>query len=820
MRAFLFRLAAGVLTTTILPAILFAQNAYLIHGIIRDADNQQPLQGVNVYVEGTTIGAISDEQGYFRLPELPTGHYTVYFSYIGYSIQTRELDLQDNRRLDVKLSQTTLTGPMVTVEATQARERVSPVTFNSINRRDIENRYTIQDIPEVISELPSTTFYSESGNGLGYNYVSIRGFDQRRISVMINGIPQNDPEDHNVYWLDFPDLISNVQEIQVQRGAGSSFYGPAAIGGSINIKTNYFTPQREIKGFYGMGAFNTRKMSASYSSEMLDDTFVFYGRLSNIKSDGYRERTWVDFRSYFLGAAMYTDAHNLRLHFYGGPIEDGLAYNGLPKFANDDPQLRRKNFSYWEAKGDSLVAFSERRSDEIENFNQPHLEFLHEYKLAPNLTLDNNLFYIKGYGFFDYDGSWGTPAYYRLTPDYGYNVDAIPSDALIRAYVDNDQVGWLPQLSYDHTHGKLIVGAELRAHRSLHWGRLQKGSGLPDEVVGDGARRYYEYNGSKDIASFYVHHNTKIHPRLYLMSELQYAFKHYRLYNEKFIGTEFDLPYHFVNPRLGFNYNANANLNLYTTFYRTTREPRLKNFYDAAEASTPDSWDAVEPQFELKADGSYNFEKPLVEPETLTGIDLGFGYRRPHWQFSANVYYMDFANEIINKGAIDRFGQPITGNAEQTTHMGLELSGKWQLTPRFSLNGNMSISRNQLTAYTVYNEDGEAVELDGNTIAGFPGKIANLRFIYSWMDIYLALDGRYVGKQYTDNFENEAHTVDPYTVFNLNLRYNLKRIGLEHIILQARINNLLNRNYLMYGIGPNFFPAATRHAFVSLQYEL
>ena len=83
-----------------------------------------------------------------------------------------------------------------------------------------------------MSELPSTTFYSESGNGIGYNYLSIRGFDQRRITVSVNGIPQNDPEDHNVYWLDFPDLLANTELIQVQRGAGSGVFGYPAIGGS------------------------------------------------------------------------------------------------------------------------------------------------------------------------------------------------------------------------------------------------------------------------------------------------------------------------------------------------------------------------------------------------------------------------------------------------------------------------------------------------------------------------------------------------------------------------------------------------------------
>ncbi|MBD3224993.1 MAG: TonB-dependent receptor [Caldithrix sp.] len=813
----------GIITLFINPLNAETRAMYKIQGVIVNADQGQPLQGVNVYVQGTHIGTTSDRQGFYKLPELPAGHYTIYFSYVGFSINQKEVALNQDRRIDVRLSQDVLTGPLVTVEATQARERISPVTFDAIDRRAIEKRYPVQDIPEIISELPSTTFYSESGNGLGYNYLSIRGFDQRRISVMVNGIPQNDPEDHNVYWVDFPDFASNVQSIQVQRGAGSSFYGPAAIGGSINIKTNYFSPKREIKMFYGQGSYNTQKLAASYNSGLLNDHFVLYTRVSKLQSDGYRDRAWVDFWSYFLGAALYTENHNVRFHFYGGPIKDGLAYGGVPKSVNDNERLRRKNYSYWYFDNDSLIG-AERRDDEIENFNQPHLELLHEYKFSSDITLNNNLFYIKGYGFFDYDGSWSTPDYYRLTERYGYNVRNIPADALIRAYVDNNQLGWLPQLTYSYDRGELLIGAELRTHRSLHWGRLQKGSGLPDEVVGEGARRYYEYKGGKDIASIYLHQNSKIWPRTRVMADLQYSFKQYHLYDEKFIGTEFELPYHFVNPRLGINFNATSRINAYVSLSSTQREPRLKNFYDAAEASSPDAWGTVEPQFEVNADGSYDFSKPLVKPETLTGLEFGLNYQSSRLRLGANFYYMDFKNEIIKKGSVDRFGQPITGNADRTVHKGIEWTSALQLHPRLMISGNLSLSRNELTDYSVYEYDlaGNATEikLDGNPIAGFPDIIANLRLSYSWMDVYASLEARYQGKQYTDNFKTEVHTVDPFTNVDFNIRYRLALLGMQNMVLQARMNNILNNRYMRYGIGPDFFPAAGRNAFISLQYEL
>ncbi|MEJ2542761.1 MAG: TonB-dependent receptor [Calditrichaceae bacterium] len=811
-----------ILVTTVFIFSLYAGETYTISGRVVDQVTQQPLAHSNITVLNTSMGTTSDDDGFFIIKNLPPAYYVLEVGYIGYSIKKYEIPfLSADTVLQIELNQSAIDGPLVIVESNQAQERINPVTFNNIDRKTLQSRYTVQDIPEILSELPSTTFYSENGNGIGYNYLSIRGFDQRRISVMINGIPQNDPEDHNIYWLDFPDFASNIQSIQVQRGAGSSFYGPAAIGGSINIQTNYFNPEPQLDLQAGFGSYGTRKISASLNSGMIADKYIINGRVSRIKSDGYRDRAWVDFKSYFLGAAMYTQKHHLRFHFFGGPIEDGLAYEGLPKLVNENSKLRQKNYSYWElnASADSILYAAERRKDEIENFNQPHFELLYDYRISPQATLKNNLFFILGYGFFDYDGSWGDPEYFRLTPEFGYSVDSIPSDALIRAYVNNKQLGWLPQLTVESDWGQFTLGGEFRAHRSLHWGRLQKGTGLSDNIVGNNARHYYEYKGAKLIASVYYHQVYKYRKNINLTSDLQYAYKRYKLYDEKFLNNDFEIPYHFLNPRIGINYNINSNLHTYLSVSNTTREPRLKNFYDAAEASTPESWGPIVPQFELNSDSSFNFDKPLVKPETLTGLELGVGYHSNAFHGTVNLYLMNFKNEIIKKGGVDRFGQPITGNAERTLHQGVEVSGRLQVLPQISLSGNMSYSRNELVDYTVYDYD-NSITLDGNRIAGFPDLISNLRLTYNWLGTYAALDMGYSGKYYTDNFENEQNTVDAYTVFNLSLRQELSLIGLRGVAVQLKINNLLDKKYLSHGEGDAFFPAATRNWFVNLQYKL
>ncbi len=797
------------------------QQLATISGTVRDDETGEALAGCNIVIEGTPLGATTEAQGNFQLTGVPYGKAMLAASFIGYETKRREMEIaQPNLQVNFRLTPVAIAGPAVTVVATRGRERETPAAFSTLTQNDIQARYFAQDVPVLLSELPSTKFYSESGNGVGYNYLSIRGFDQRRISVLINGVPQNDPEDHNIYWVDFPDLLANVEDIQVQRGAGSAFYGPPAIGGSVNIITSHFSPERAISAYAGGGTHDTHRYSIALNSGLLRNKYILFGRFSRIQSDGYRDRAWVDFKSYFLGAARVGEKSTTRLHFYGGPIEDHLAYYGISKESANKRESRRQN--------------PIRRPDEIENFNQPHLELIHEYRANNHLRLNNTAFWIHGYGFFDYDGSWAPMSYFRLTPQYGFAVNNNPEDIyvdslLIRAYVDNIQYGWLPQITLQHGRGDLTIGAELRAHRSLHWGRIQKGdSELPRAAAGEydglnyiGRRRYYEYRGAKDIISPYVHATYRLRPDLNVMFDLQWAHLQYRLYDEKFIGTEFTRPYNFLNPRIGVNYNFNEQLNAFANFSRTSREPRLKNFYDAAEASTPESWGAIVPQFEINVDSTFNFDKPLVNPETLNDYELGVAYRNGGWRASINFFYMNFKDEIIKQGQLDRFGQPITGNADRTLHTGIELIAGARIFSKLTMSGNLMLSRNELKNYAIYAGDGSRQILDGNPIAGFPSALANGRLTFADLGLTVSLAMQYVGKQYTDNFKNEQNTVDSYTVFNGMMGHTFARGSmLGGLSLQLHVQNLFDKLYLMHGEGDEFFPAAERQIFVNAKYEL
>ena len=217
--------------------------AATLTGVVRDAGTSDVLPYVNIHIQGLKIGATTDADGRYTLSDLAPGAYILRISHIGYAPAEVRAAVATHTEKNIALKAILLPGQTVTVTAARAIERETPVTFSNITRKELDDRYTIQDMPKLLSELPSINTYDETGNGIGYSYITMRGFDQRRIAVMINGIPQNDPEDHNVYWVNFPDLASSLEDIQVQRGAGSAFYGPAAIGGSINLVTNRFNPE-------------------------------------------------------------------------------------------------------------------------------------------------------------------------------------------------------------------------------------------------------------------------------------------------------------------------------------------------------------------------------------------------------------------------------------------------------------------------------------------------------------------------------------------------------------------------------------------------
>ncbi|PWB74983.1 hypothetical protein C3F09_03115, partial [candidate division GN15 bacterium] len=292
-------------------------------GTVTDQQGK-PLANVSVVTNVAGVGTMTGTDGRFHL-SYPDEASSVTFSSVGY--QPRQFKIGEVPA-NVVLATMYYRAQDIVVRADRAQQGVTPVTFSDFTRDDIARDYTVGEFPLLLESTPNLYSYSDGGGALGYSYMSIRGFNDERISTYINGVPLNDPEDQATYFVDLPDFAASVTDIQIQRGVGNSLYGDASFGGSVNIVTNAFARQKQVKFTSGYGQYQsggsrvgeTSKQSVEYTSGLVDGRWNFTGRYSKQKSDGYRRDSWYDGWAYYFSIARLDPRSTTELHLYGGPM--------------------------------------------------------------------------------------------------------------------------------------------------------------------------------------------------------------------------------------------------------------------------------------------------------------------------------------------------------------------------------------------------------------------------------------------------------------------------------------------------------------------
>lgn len=738
-----------------------------------------------------------------------------------------------------------VTLPEVVVSTARA-DASTPVAKTVVGRDELRRLNWGQDTPMALAALPGAYAYSDAGNGIGYSYLTVRGFPQRRISVLINGVPLNDPESHEVYWIDHPDLLSSTSEVQLQRGVGSALYGAASVGGSVNLETAPFGETARASATAGYGSFDTRRLVLEMDSGRLTGGWNLYGRYSRIQTDGYRDQSWTKLWSYALSARKISGRHSLRANLYGGPERTHLAYLGVSSdylnglVTGDRDRDRRFNPITYEG--------------ETDHFFEPHYELIHSWSPGSRLAITQTLFYFDGEGFYDERRTLQSLSDYRLSPWATYDPTLFGADSLAyyqndgvsltrdaqgrvtvqnfdavrRRWVGNRHFGWIPRLRLEHARGTLTLGGELRFHDGRHVGTVLSGNGLPPGTEPD--HIFYDYHPRTLSGGLFVREQWRPGPRLLVTGDVGWRHQAYRMRGDVTdplfhpTAVRFDQRYNFAVPRLGLTWTPRPTWNAFVAWSHASREPAFRDLYDA---EGPGSL----PLYRGAASG--NYDEPLIRPERVNDYEAGAHWQRGGIGLGANLFRMEFRDELVYAGQFNTdLGYPILGNAARSVHQGVELATRLEGAVgavRVGLDANATLSGNHFVRYReVYGvSPGDTVSYDGKAIGFFPAALGNVGARLSWRGATLGAQTQLVGRMYLDNTEDRAGSIAPHAVLNLSGGYRFARADGPAAQLTLRVFNALDARYETGGYSyfylgtryTDFIPAATRNAVAEVRVE-
>lgn len=651
----------------------------------------------------------------------------------------------------------------------------APITHSNLTKKDIRKRNLGQDIPVLLNYLPSVVSSSDAGAGIGYTYLRVRGSDATRVNVTINGIPYNDAESQGTFWVNLGDFASSVESLQLQRGVGTSTNGSGAFGASLNILTDGISENAGGEIANSFGSFGTRKHSIKFTTGLLNDHFEFAGRLSKIYSDGYVDRSFTDLKSYYL-QGNYIDKNTIvKAITFGGKEKTYQAWYGLSKDQLEEDRTQNP-YTY---------------DNETDNYWQDHYQLHWIETLNANWSTNIGLNYTRGKGYFEQfkDG--------RSAADYN-NLINEDSDVVVRRWLDNHFYVANANVTYKKNSLELITGISYSDYTNDHYGEIIWGSDLASETnIRD---RYYLSISDKSDFSIFSKATFRMSEKLQAFLDIQGRFVNYTttgLTSDR-APIDVDERFDFFNPKLGFTYTLNPGNSLYVSYARANKEPNRNDF----ESNAVD-----------------------VQHEELNDFELGWRHESDRLRLNANVYYMQYNNQLVLTGALDNVGEYLRENVDKSYRLGLELDASIVLTEQLSLISNFALSKNKIQDLTI-NRDYAVQNLNDTNIAFSPDLITTHALEYAPNTKFrAALIGKYVGEQYLSNTDTEASKLDSYFVTDFNFTYTLPVNNVfDSIVFTGMVNNLFDLEYVDRGFtyldtwsGPTateiqgYYPQATRN---------
>ena len=712
----------------------------------------------------------------------------------------------------------------VVVSAVRATKD-APFAVANIGRTELRDfSATGIELPMLFARTPGVLAWSENGVGTGTSYMRIRGAGGSRINVTLDGVPLNSPEDQTVFWANMNSYGALMGSVQIQRGVGTSTNGDGAFGGTVALGTRApsLLPTAELNASYG--SWNTANLGLNVSTGLLGNHLILEGAYHRTTTDGYLDGTDGRSGSWYGGLHWLGRDWKLSYRLLGNFETTGQAWNGVTA-GNDDLSimdgtygvqtgiktyrdmyaagLGRFNSLYEQMLIDGTTYTLERyRMNDgsfwprtTDNFWQTHHILNFTWDIGPYWKLSVSPHYTHGHGYYEefrYQNKltkYGIPTYYDpVTGKALKRSDFVRQKGLVQ-----DTYGAVANLSWRKDRWDLVAGVSAQQFTGNHYGYLTYiGEPTLQYLLepGSGKYRYYDSDASKLDAGAFVKASYSFSPAWSVFADLQYRYVGYRTdgYNDKYYVDDDGLPqkhvldvderYSFLNPKAGVNFQHGGH-RAYASLASSHREPERNNFTD---------------------NGKY----PFPRAERLMDFEAGYQWSAPRLQAGANAYYMRYRDQLVQTGELSDIGEALTTNIPDSYRIGLELTGRWDVSRWLILDANAALSRNRLLDFDEYVEDWDngirVVHYDSAPLAYSPDAILNGFITLHTGGFSAAWHTGFVSRMYLDNSGNADRSLPAYSLSDLRFSYTLRpRRGVREAVFGLDFNNLFSARVAQSG---------------------
>ena len=672
----------------------------------------------------------------------------------------------------------------------------APFAKTNISKAQIALNNVGQDLPFLLENTPSVVVHADAGIGVGYTGIRIRGTDATRINFTLNGIPYNDAESMGTFFVNIPDFGSSVNSIQIQRGVGTSTNGAGAFGASVNLMTNEYNPNAYLSLQNTAGSFNSFKNNLVFGSGLINNKFTIDGRVSSIRSDGFIDRANSDLKSFFLSTTYWGEKSSLRLNVFSGKEKTYQAWYGVPE------ELLKTNRTYNPAGTEKA---GEPYDNQTDNYTQTHYQLFYNKNINSQWKWNTAFYLTTGKGYYEE---------YKAGVDFlEYNIDVtgktnVPADLVRRRWLDNNFYGQIAALSYVDSLNDLTIGGGWSVYNGLHFGTLP----YLDLRFAPADYRYYDNDAIKREMNSYVKWERKLTKRFKSFIDLQYRFVNHEMNGfTKNTDLEIERKFNFFNPKMGLTYQSKK-IFYYTSIAVANKEPNRDDF-EASATEQPRS-------------------------EQLVDLETGFEFKRPKYAINANVYYMNYKDQLVLTGKINDVGAYTRTNVPKSYRAGLELQFKYSFNKYFNSSYSITYSQNKIEAFTEYIDDYDqfkqvAIQHKNTNIALSPSLITNRTFNWKPNDkLSVFWTTKYTSEQFLDNTQNKDRKLDAFFINDLNAQWTVMNKRKFTMLLQVYANNVLDVQYAPNGYtfsyiydrtlttSNNFYPMAGRNYWISLKIDI